>query len=69
MNNEIMEFNKKLVDENIDINIIDYVIGINDQFFKIDIDFIHDFMDLINKDECCIEHELLFRYGIYQLTS
>ena len=40
MNDQIMEFNKKLVDENIDINIIDYIVEIVDQFFKIDINFI-----------------------------
>ena len=33
MNNQITEFNKKLVNENIDINIIDYVKEINDTFF------------------------------------
>ena len=64
MNSEIMEFNKKLVDENIDIDIIDYIVEIVDQFFKIDINFIHDFMDLVNKDECCIPQEYLVKYGV-----
>ena len=26
-------------------------------------------MDLVDKDECCINHELLFKYGITQLTA
>ena len=69
MNNQIKDFNQMLVDEKIDISIIDYVIEINDKFFNIDISFINDFMDLVDKDECCINHELLFQYGITQLTA
>jgi len=69
MNNQIEEFNKKLVDDKSQITIIDYVKQINDLYFHIDISFIDDFMDLVDKDECCIDHNLLHKYGITQLTG
>ena len=69
MNNQIEEFNKKLVDDKSQITIIDYVKQINDLYFHIDISFIDDFMDIINKKECCIEHELLLKYEIYKFAN
>ena len=70
MNQQIQEFNKKLIDINIfDINIIDYIKAINDEFYKIDINFIDDFINLVDKDECCINHELLKKYGVSQLSA
>jgi len=68
---QIQEFNQKLVEDKIDISIIEYVIELNEKFFNIDIHFIDDFMDLVDKDECCINHELLIKYGVtnYQAGS
>ena len=68
-NQKIMEFNEKLVKNNIDIGIIDYVKIINEKYYNIDISFIDNFIDLINKDECCIPHEFLKTLGITQLTG
>ena len=69
MQNQIKEFNEKLVENNIDIGIIEYVKNLNTQFYNIDISFIDDFIDLVNKDECCISHEFLKTYGITQLAA
>ena len=69
MNNQIEEFNKKLVDDKSRITIIDYVKKLNDLYFHIDISFIDDFMDLISKKECFIEHELLLKYEIYKFAN
>ena len=69
MNNKIQEFNKWLVDESIDINIIQYVIELNEDYFQIDIEFIDDFMDLVDKDECCVNHAILQKYGVSALSN
>ena len=55
---QIQTFNQKLVDENVDINIIEYVILLNENFYNMDISFIDDFIILVDKDECCIHHIL-----------
>ena len=61
---EIQEFNQALLTVNDDITIIEYVKMLNDKFFKIDIDFIDDFIELVKKDECCIHHDMLYKYGV-----
>ena len=48
---QIQTFNQKLVDENVDINIIDYVKLLNYEIYHIDITFINDLLLLIDKDE------------------
>ena len=69
-NQEIANFNQELLKNNSDINIIDYIKLVNDQFFKIDISFIDDFMNLIlKKDDFCIHHDMLIKYGIYKMSS
>ena len=68
-NMQIQEFNHKLVEDKIDISIIEYVIELNEKFFNIDIHFIDDFMDLVDKDECCINYELLIKYGITSMIG
>ena len=64
MQNQINEFNEKLVENNIDIGIIEYVKALNKQFYNINIDFIDDFINLVDKDECCIPQEYLVKYGV-----
>jgi len=66
---QIQNFNQKLIEENIDINIIDYVKLLNDQFYNIDISFINDFISLVGKNECCIHHDMLEKYGVLTLTG
>ena len=66
---EIANFNQELLKNNSDITIVEYVKKINDEFYKIDISFIDDFMDLVGKNECCIHHDMLVKYGVLSLTS
>ena len=66
---KIKEFNEKLVENNIDIGIVDYVKTLNEQFYNINISFIDDFIELVDKDICCIPHTFLKRYGVTQLTA
>ena len=66
---EIQAYNQKLVNENEVITIIEYVKKLNDKFYHIDIPFIDDFIDLVNKEDCCINHEILAKYEITSLTS
>ena len=61
---QIQTFNQKLIDENVEINIIDYVKLLNDKFYDIDISFINDFISLVGKNECCIHHDMLYKYGV-----
>jgi len=60
----IISFNQLLADRDYDINIIDYVKKINDEFYKIDISFIDDFISLVDRDEFCVHHKMLQKYGV-----
>ena len=61
---QIQNFNQKLIDENVDINIIDYVKLLNNESYHLDISFIDDFICLIDKVEFCISHDMLYKYGV-----
>ena len=65
----ISQLNASLVTEQPDIKIIDYVKLLNEKIFNIGIAFIDDFINLVDKDNCCIDHELLMKYGITNLTA
>ena len=67
---EIQKFNNRICEiyEN-EFPILDYIKLLNEKTCKIDISFIDDFIDLVNKDEPCINHELLKKYGVTQLTA
>ena len=56
---QIQNLNQKIIDENVEINIVDYVKLINYEVYHIDISFIDDFINLVDKDECCISHDML----------
>jgi len=58
------DYNKYLVDNNIDIIIIDYVKEINKLIYKMNISFIDNFLNLVGKNEICIPHKHLIEYGI-----
>ena len=62
-------FNDELVENNEDISIIGYITKVNDLFYHNDIDFMNDFMELVNKDECCVNHDLLLKYGVLTHSS
>ena len=66
---EIQTYNQNLVNKGEYITIIEYVKKLNDKFYNIDIPFIDDFMDFVDKEECCIEHILLQKYDIYKFTA
>ena len=66
---EITKYNNSLVDSKTIINIIDYVKAINKLKYNIDIDFIDEFIELVDKDECCIHHDMLKKYKVLQLTK
>ena len=65
MQTEIQAFNEKLVMDNIDITILEYVKLLNSKFYNLKIDFIDDFIDMIdNKDDFIIHHKMLEKYGV-----
>ena len=61
---QIQNFNQKIIDENVEINIVDCVKLLNHEVYHIDITFIYDFINLVDKDEFCINHDMLFKYGV-----
>ena len=65
----IEEFNDNLVENEIIMSIIDYVKRINEIKFNIDISFIDELLELVLKNECCIHHKMLVKYGIVSLKS
>ena len=65
----IEEYNTYLVENQIQINIIDFVKEINKIKYNIDISFIDEFIELVSKDECCIHHNMLEKYEIISLKS
>ena len=64
MQEKISEFNNELLGENKDITIVEYARELNKKYFNIDISFIDDFIDMVNKDGFNISHETLFKYEI-----
>ena len=61
---EIQAYNQKLVNGNEVITIIEYVKKLNDTFYHIDISFIDDFIELVNKEGFIIHHYMLFKYEV-----
>ena len=68
-NTSIEEYNQKLVNDKINIAIVDYVKAVNDMKYKIDISFIDELLELVNKDECCIHHIMMNKYGILTIND
>ena len=65
----IQEYINYLIENQINVNIIDFVKEINKLEFKIDISFIDEFIELVSKNECCIHHVMLQKYGILTLKK
>ena len=65
----IKEYNTYLVENQVNVNIIEYVKEVNKLKFKINILFIDDFIELVSKNECCIHHDMLQTYGIISLKG
>ena len=65
----VEEYNNYLVDNQIQITIINYVKEVNKISYNIDISFIDEFIELVNKNECCIHHSMLQKYGVISSKS
>jgi len=61
---KMQEYNKYLIDRKIDAPIVDYISIVSTTVFNIDTAFMKDFMDLVTRDDCCVPHEYLFKYGV-----
>ena len=64
----IEEYNTYLVENQININIIDFVKEVNKLKYNIDISFIDEFIELVSKNECCIHHNMLQKYEMILLN-
>ena len=65
----IEEYNDYLIKNKINVTILEYVNDINDIKYNIDIDFIDELLELVIKDECCIHHNMLVKYGMLSLNK
>jgi hypothetical protein len=65
----INEYNTYLVENQQQINIIDYVKEINKIKYNIDISFIDEFIELVSKNDCCIHHNMLQKYDIITMKG
>ena len=69
MNQQIQEFNKQLIDDEIELTIIDYVKELNKQFYDIDISFIDEFIDLVDKEGFVINYNMLEKYEVIVINN
>ena len=69
METEIVEFNKKLVEEDTKLKIIEYIKLINEKFYNIDISFIDEFINYVNKNDFCIGNDVLLKYNIINTNN
>ena len=61
---QIQEFNEQLVGADENITIIDYIQKVAKKFYdQIEISFMQDFMEIVGKEDFCIHHEMLIKYG------
>ena len=65
----VNEYINYLIDNQNNVNIINFVKEINKLKYNIDISFIDEFIELVSKDECCIEHNMLVKYNVISLNS
>jgi hypothetical protein len=65
----ILEYINYLIENQININIIDFVKEINKIKYNIDISFIDEFIELVSKDDCCIHHNMLEKYEVLKLNK
>ena len=59
---ELKNQSLKRIIKNIEVDLIDLK-------YNIDISFIDEFIKLVNKNECCIHHNMLQKYGILTLNK
>jgi hypothetical protein len=63
------EYINYLVDNQVNVNIIEFVKELNKLKYNIDISFIDEFIELVEKNECCIHHNMLQKYGVTALKG
>jgi len=61
---KMQEYNQLLGSQKVELTIVEYITEANSKLFQMDIDFVVELMDLVGKDDCCIPHELLYKYGV-----
>ena len=69
MNQQIQNFNQQLIDDEIELTIIDYVKKLNEQFYNIDISFIDEFIDLVEKEGFVIHHNMLEKNEVIVINN
>ena len=60
----IDDYNEYLINNDIDINVSDYIKEINSKFYNIDISFMDFFMSLVGNNDICIPHQKLIDYEV-----
>ena len=66
---QIEEYNKKLIDTREDINILEYSKQINYLTNKIDLSFLQEFIELIDKEDFCIDAKKIYELKIFENIS
>ena len=62
----IEEFNKKLTETKDDINILEYAKKVNDITTKIDLSFLQEFIELVDKENFCIDAKKIYELKIFE---
>ena len=65
---KIESYNKKLLEENKNIDIISYIKYVAKNIYVIHISFMDDLLELIIKDEINIHHKQLVEFGIFNIN-
>ena len=66
---KIQEFNKQLISLDEKITIIDYTKKLNGKFYNIDINFIDEFINMVDKDDFIVHHNQLEKYEILKINN
>ena len=65
----INDLHASLVTEQPNITVLEYVKVLNEKIFNIDISFIDDFIDLVDKEGFNINHEMLQKYQVLKIKD
>ena len=60
---KMQEYNQLLVSQKIELTLVEYITEANSKLLLVDMEFMEEFMDLVGRDDFCIPHELLYKYG------
>ena len=66
---EIQAYNQTLVHEGEVTTVIEYVKKLNEKFYHMDISFIDDFIELVDKEGFIIHHSMLEKYGVLKIRD